>query len=247
MDLATLTLSEIEQGWHTTATAYICNYCGQDFQQDQVFQLHDAFYPAAEMVNRHIQSAHPDAITQLIQSSSKYNTLTNKQRDLLVAFSQGVKDATIAQDNHVAAATIRHQKFTFREKAKQAKLYLAIYNQVFNNPERDTPIALPPATQANDPIAITQRDYHQLLQKYFEPGDQLRLKRWPKQQKAILAILKRVSLEIPTTQHFTEHAINDRLVPIFDDYVRLRRYLIDYGFLARTPDGQDYWRLTFKE
>jgi hypothetical protein len=39
----------------------------------------------------------------------------------------GLADKEIALKMGVAQATVRHQRFVFREKAKQAKLYLAIY------------------------------------------------------------------------------------------------------------------------
>jgi hypothetical protein len=39
---------------------------------------------------------------------------------------------------------------------------------------------------------------------------------------------------------YTELEVNSRLRPVFDDYVALRRYLIDEGFLTRA-DGE-YWR-----
>ena len=37
-----------------------------------------------------------------------------------------------------------------------------------------------------------------------------------------------------------ERELTDRLVALADDPVALRRYLVDAGALARTPDGRDY-------
>lgn len=50
---------------------------------------------------------------------------------LLSLFAMGVSDKEMAKKLGVTEATIRRQRFTFREKAKRAKLYLAIYEQVF--------------------------------------------------------------------------------------------------------------------
>lgn len=239
-----LTLTELEQGWHQSADYFSCNYCDAHFASDQVFPVDDAFYPAERMIQHHLQTAHPDATHLLIQTKSKYNTLTAKQQDLLAAFSQGTKDAEIAKQMGVAAATIRHQKFTFREKAKQAKLYLAIYNRVFQTtPAAETFISLPEQTGAvDDRFAITTRDYQQLTAKYFTSTTPLRLARWPKQQKAILVVLKQVVAVLPADQHFDEATLTQYLKPIYTDVPRLRRYLVDYNFLKRTADGRDYWR-----
>lgn len=244
MNLLELTLTEIEQGWHHTDTALVCNYCDATFADDQVFPVGDGFYPAAKMIQYHLATVHPQAIDELIRTDSKYNTLTEKQRALLSAFAMGAKDATIAKQMDVAAATVRHQKFTFREKAKQAKLYLAIYEQVFNRPtSADELVRLPEQSgMEDDRFAITIAEYTQLFAKYFTTTDPLRLARWPKHQKAILAVLKRITATLPADQHFTERELTDQLKPIYADFPLLRRYLVDYGFLRRTDGGRDYWR-----
>lgn len=244
MNLLELTLTEIEQGWHQTDTAFVCNYCGASFANDQVFPVEDNFYPAAKMIRHHLTTVHPQAIDDLINTDSKYNTLTAKQRTLLSAFATGAKDAIIANQMAVAAATVRHQKFTFREKAKQAKLYLAIYERVFNQtPATDSLVHLPEQVGIEDDrFAITTAEYNRLVAKYFTTTAPLRLARWPKHQKAILAVLKRITVTLPAEQHFTERELTDQLKPIYADFPLLRRYLVDYGFLQRTANGRDYWR-----
>ena len=42
---------------------------------------------------------------------------------------------------------------------------------------------------------------------------------------------------------YTEKELNTILVESFDDYVTIRRYLIEYGFLDRKKDGSRYWIL----
>jgi len=244
MNLQDLSLTEIEQGWHQTTTTYVCNYCQASFATDQVFPVADKFYQAPQMIQQHVAQEHPDAVHLLITNASKYNTLTAKQRELLIAFSTGQKDAEIATATGVAAATIRHQKFTFREKAKQAKLYLAIYDQVFNQPTvADSLVRFPnQAGTEDDRFAMTTTEYQQLVAKFFQSTEPLQLKRWPKHQKAILAVLKRITSTIPPDQHFTKVGLTDLLRPIYPDYPLIRRYLVDYDFFERTTDGSDYWR-----
>lgn len=244
MALTDLTLTELEQGWHQTETAFVCNYCEATFETTQVFPVADKFYPAAEMIRQHLATAHPNAVADLIHTPSKYNTLTAKQQALLVAFASGSKDAEIAREMGVAAATIRHQKFTFREKAKQAKLYLAMYDRVFTQPTTaDALVTLPEqVAPEDDRFALTTTEYHQALAKYFSTMNPLRLQRWPKKQKAILAVLRAVAATIPSDQRFTESALTTHLKPIYADYPLLRRYLVDYGFLKRTTSGSAYWR-----
>ena len=40
---------------------------------------------------------------------------------------------------------------------------------------------------------------------------------------------------------YTEFEVNEILKPVYDDYVILRRYLVDYGYLDRLDNGTSYW------
>lgn len=235
MDLTTLTLTDLTQGWHQTANALVCNYCDAQFPLDT----------PAMTITHHLQAAHGGNLHALVHLDSRYNTLTTKQQALLTAFATGIKDKDLAAQTGVTAATIRHQKFTFREKAKQAKLYLATYQAAFaqENPhERLLDVPQHPQ-EPDDRWLITEDEAAQTLQHYFDfTQEPPRLIRWPKKQKAVIVVLTRIIVEIPDQQQFTEPQINAYLRPIYPDYTMVRRFLIEYHFLQRTPDGTAYWR-----
>ena len=69
---------------------------------------------------KHIKQIHSSNLTQLLYSESKYNTLTQNQRELLAMFYSKISDKDMAKKLNVTEGTIRRQRFTFREKAKQA-------------------------------------------------------------------------------------------------------------------------------
>ncbi|VDG19464.1 DUF2087 domain-containing protein [Lactiplantibacillus mudanjiangensis] len=238
MDLAKLSLTDLQRGWQMQANERQCNYCAANWVAET---------PVSE-IEQHLQTVHGGNLNQLIHLNSRYNTLTAKQQDLLTAFATGIKDQDLAKQLQVAAATIRHQKFTFREKAKQAKLYLAIYEQVFGESAQqlvsDPLIDIPEQPrQPDDRWLITESEAAQTLQHYFDfTTDPLRLIRLPKKQKSIIIVLTRIIDEIPVNQPLTEPALNELLKPIYFDYVTVRRYLIEYGFLSRRADGSQYWR-----
>lgn len=240
MDLTNLTIDDLKRGWHQTATALSCNYCDASWEPST----------AIETIEQHLTIVHGGNQSSLIHLDSRYNTLTAKQQNLLTAFATGIKDADLAKQFQLAAATIRHQKFTFREKAKQAKLYLAIYQSVFESGQTSNDlIALPEQPGiVDDRFAITEDEVAQTLKQYFDfDHEPLQLKRWPKKQKTIVMILTRIIDEIPLNKPLSEAELNAYLRPIYFDYTTLRRYLIDYGFLKRTVDGRQYWRTTTQE
>lgn len=51
-----------------------------------------------------------------------------------------------------------------------------------------------------------------------------------------------VSEAIEPGEHLTEKQVNERLLSYSDDVVMLRRYMIDFGLLERTPSGSSYSR-----
>ena len=71
-----------------------------------------------------------------------------------------------------------------------------------------------------------------------------RIARWPKKIVDKNMILEYISLKIPVGVKFTEAGINEIIKKsiLFDDYVLVRRELIEKGYLSRTKDCREYWR-----
>lgn len=67
-----------------------------------------------------------------------------------------------------------------------------------------------------------------------------RITTMPAKRSKRLVLLDYVAGLFEVGVHYTELEVNSTLRPVFDDYVALRRYLVDEGFLARA-DGE-YWR-----
>ncbi len=151
-------------------------------------------------------------------------------------------DKEIAEKNSVATATIRHQRFVLRERAKQAKLYLAIYDLAMC--KNDSEELIKPhhgATMVDERYVSTISEQEKILSTYFEKTDQLVLKSLPAKEKKKLIVLRRISEEFNRDTEYTEKEINDVLKQINPDIASVRRYLIEYGFLDRTTDCRKYW------
>ena len=70
-----------------------------------------------------------------------------------------------------------------------------------------------------------------------------RIERYPAnmaQRRELLAWI--ASEAIQAGEKLTEKQVNERLLSYTDDVVTLRRYLIDFGLLRRTPSGSSYSR-----
>ncbi len=87
----------------------------------------------------------------------------------------------------------------------------------------------------------TELDREKVINGYFEHLDPPRLKLFPPKQKRKYIVLEILMKQIDSNKHYTESQLNDILYNIYDDFVTLRRALIDFGFMSRTVDGKQYW------
>lgn len=244
MDISNFTLNELIAGYHLNSEQdCICNYCGKTFPQGQVFSIDGCFYIPEAAVARHIDSEHGGNFNQLLQTDTKYNTLTDKQKELLTLFHTDVSDNEIARQLGVTTSTIRHQKFTFREKAKQARFYLALVEHAFGDTGEDLVPIHDHAAYLDDRYVITAKEKEQILKTSFSSLKPLRLKTFSMKEKKKVVILTEIAGLFEPGRSYSEKEVNELLEPVYDDYIALRRYLVMYGFMKRDQDGTNY-RLT---
>jgi hypothetical protein len=68
-----------------------------------------------------------------------------------------------------------------------------------------------------------------------------RIERYPANVAERRELLARIAGEvIAPGEQLTERQVNERLLSYTDDVVLLRRYLVDFGLLERTPSGSSY-------
>lgn len=248
MDYGNLSIEEIRQGYRLLEDqeAYVCNYCGKAYPLGEVFPIGGSFCLPERAIVQHIESDHGGTFDQLIEGGAKYNTFTDTQKQLLALFHEGLADKEIAEKLGIAASTVRHQKFTFREKAKQAKYYLAVYEDAFKSPSNtetsDEIMSIPnTATMLDDRYVITEKEKAQILKSEFSNLDPLRLKKYPKKAKKEVVVLSRIAEEFELGRTYSEKEMRAILTPINEDFNKMARYLVDYGFMSRTKDGSEYW------
>ena len=243
MDYGKLTLDELQKGYvfDQEADAFLCNCCGERFPNSQVFPLDGGFFTAEHAAKRHVAAAHGGAVSLLVNADTKYNALTEVQKDLLLRIAAGGSDREIAKALGISEATVRRQRFNFREKAKQAKLYLAQYEQAFSGVRDELMPIHNQAAYVDDRYVITELERERILKGSFASLNPLRLKAFPPKEKKKIVILTAIAAQFEKGRHYTEREVNDVLLPIYADYVTIRRYLISYGLMNRTVSGSDYW------
>ena len=246
MDIDKLTIEEMKKGYRYDLNTgeYICNFCGKSYFEKEIYRFDDRFYEASKAVAVHIDKEHDDIFDILVNKDTKYNTLTDNQKDLLRMMYANSTDKQIAAKLEISSSTVRHMRFMFREKAKQAKMYLAIYELVnekyTSQQERIIPIHSE-ATMIDDRYVTTEKEKENIVKNSFSSIEPLVLKHFPVKEKKKIVVLAKISEQFENNRRYTEKEVNQVLKTNFDDYVTLRRYLIEYGFMERTTDCNEYW------
>ncbi len=239
-------VESIKQGYYYEAAThtYCCMLCGERFAEGEIFKFGERYYDALHAVCLHVEQAHEGMFRHLLESDSKYNTITEKQKELLSLIHNGLSDQAIAQKLGITASTVRHQKFSFREKAKQAKLYLSLYELTMEGTPSDKDALIPIHEGANmidDRYVITKEEREKILSAVFFSLSPLKLKLFSAKEKKKIVTLQKILEQFEKGKIYSEKEVNQILKNIYDDFPTIRRYLIEYGFMDRSKDCRDYW------
>ncbi len=246
MELEKLTIEELKNGYkyEKESGRYVCNNCKKFYEAGEIYKFGDRLFEASKAVEIHIEDEHDGSLKDILFSDSKYNSLTANQKDLVWKIYTGMSDKEISQELGLSPSTVRNQRFTLREKAKQAKLFLAIYEQAIEKKSNPEDVIVPvhgSATMVDDRYVITEKEKDKILEAEFESLNPLKLKRFPGKEKKKIVILGRIAGQFDHGEKYTELEMNEIIKEIFHDYAVIRRYLIEYGFMDRTADGKAYW------
>jgi DNA-binding HxlR family transcriptional regulator len=88
-------------------------------------------------------------------------------------------------------------------------------------------------------------DYDRKVLATFTTADG-RIKTFPMQERKFRVLLRYI---LPSFSHgvrYTEKRVNEILSKYNDDTARLRRWLVDFGYMAREGGGGKYWRVDGK-
>ncbi|MEH7613188.1 DUF2087 domain-containing protein [Gottfriedia acidiceleris] len=237
-------IEELKQGYIEEENHYLCLLCSKKIEKGIIYQDSGILYEAEKYMRVHIEQSHDSVFNYLIQLDKKLTGLTEHQNHLLRLFYQGKSDTDIQKETGIgSASTIRNHRFVLKEKERQAKLFLVMM-ELLKEKDEHAPSFLPlhkTAKMVDERYNITEDEMEKTLKKYFPEGIEGPLKKFPLKEKQKLVVLREIVKRFSPNKKYTEKEINEVLTAIYPDYVVLRRYLIEYGFIDRKSDGSSYW------
>jgi len=237
-------LDELKRGYTESMDSFECLLCGEKIEKGIIYPKEQVLYEAERYTKLHIEEKHGSVFQYLIGLNKKVTGLTDHQNSLLALFYEGKNDKEIQQELQIgSASTIRNHRFVLKEKERQAKIFLTLM-ELLKEKDQHAPAFLAPhknATMVDDRYNMTLEEQQELEKKFFPQGVGGKLLKFPKKEKQKLGTLRVIVKRFEQGKNYTEKEINEVLKLIYEDYVTLRRYLIEYGFLDRTDDGSAYW------
>lgn len=246
------TIGELKQGYKTGDDIYTCLICGEAFQQGIIYNINNTLYDAQKAVETHIATTHPNIFKFYLGFGRVYTGLSEGHTELAKLFYKGHTDKEIVEITGAnSISTIRNQRFAIREKYKQAKILVTLVELMEEKiqqqkQERKTSNSEklidfhPGATCIDERYAITQKEKDDVLARYFNKNGQLIIKIFPAKEKKKIIIMQKIMENFRPGRNYTEKEVNEILQAFYEDFVTIRRYLIQYGFLARDKNGTNY-------
>lgn len=237
-------ISDVKRGYSDELDEYVCLICGESMQKGVIYPKDNVFYEAEKYMKLHIKSAHGSVFEYLTDMDKSLSGLSHHQSKMLKLFYQGMNDDEIKNEMGIgSSSTIRNHRFVLREKERQAKIFLVLMellkegsNKTYKNVKRQSS---PVTGSKGNEIAREEKD--KIIERYFPEGIYGPLKAIDMREKSRIVILEQLVNRFEQDKLYSEKEVNEILKEAFPDFVTLRRYLIEYGFMDRKQDGSQYW------
>ncbi len=237
-------LEEFKRGYLETEDGFRCLLCGTTIEKGVVYPVEGIFYEASRYIQIHIRTVHGSVFEYLINLDKRLTGLTCHQNRLLQLFYQSKNDTEVQKEMGIgSSSTIRNHRFLLKEKERQAKVFLTIM-ELLKEKDQNAPSFVnyhKTARMMDERYNITEDEQEAVLKRYFPEGPAGPLKSFAMKEKYKLVVLREIVKRFQPNHIYNEPEVNQILKTVYDDYVTLRRYLIEYGFLDRKPDGSEYW------
>jgi len=239
LEIQNISTEALIKGYEMKQESYQCLFCKQSYHLDEVFSYDNRFLTAKGIIKKHIELEHISPFHALLALDKKVSGLSEVQIEMMRHFFEGKTDQEIVNDSNLSSvSTVRQHRFKLREKEKQAKIFVALM-QLMKNPEHYQ--IHKGARQVDERYSIEEKEREKVLTTYFKNGLDAGIETIPSKEKKKLIILQHILKRFDKEKHYHEKEVNKILKTVHEDFVSLRRHLIEYGFMERSDDGSEYW------
>jgi len=235
---------ELAQGYTRISgtPSYRCLRCDAAFEDGLVYPSGKNMATAERAIHDHVQNVHGSMFEELLGLGKDITGVPDALADVFRLLYKGGSDKEIAAAlGGKSPSTVRNQRRALRKREVEAKIFLVLMALLDKAGKRVGRFVSYPASMPmqDDRAIITEEEADAIEKKYLlDDGSLLRI---PRKEKEKLVIIRRIAERFAQGRVYTQKETDAILVKADPDYAALRRYLIDYRFLEREPDGSAYW------
>ncbi len=222
--------------------SFACLRCGSRFEEGRVYPSAGGYSTAERAAREHSDEAHGDLFEEILDAGKEVTGIPDAMAQVLRLLHKGKSDREIAAAlGGKSPSTVRNQRRALRKRESEAKILLALMAMLdASGKEVGRFVAYPAAMPMQDDRAVvTEGEAAAIEKKYLlADGSLLRI---PRKEKEKLVVLRRIAERFEPGRIYGQREVDSILLKADTDYAALRRYLIDYRFLERKPDGSAYW------
>lgn len=244
-------LSDMKRGFSEDTDYFVCLLCGKRIEKGIIYPYEDRLLEASKFIQEHIIQDHKSVFEFINTQDKKLTGLSEHQNKLMELFYIGKNDSEVQSEMNIGSqSTIRNHRFALKEKEKQSKSFLVLMELLKEN-NKNSRTSFTSKSNTNlieNTEGVSDRERDKILEKYFIFRPSLKLKTFKMKEKNRIVVLGKIVECFETGQRYTESKVNEILSRIYEnDYVAVRRSLIEYGFMERQDNGKAYWIKEVKE
>lgn len=217
---------------------YHCLLCDFITEEGIIYPYEESLLTAEKRMIKHIES-HGGVFNGLIDLEKKVIGFSDQQSRIMKLIFEGHTDHEIQSKLNVGSlSTIRNHRHTLREKERQAKVMVTLMSFLSDKIVKKVKVH-DTATMVDKRYDISVDTAIEVVNRYFDHG---KLKTFSMKEKNKIIVLREIMKKFDYGIQYKGQEVDHILMAIYEeDYVLIRRYLIEYGFMERTKDCKFYW------
>ena len=232
--------AEIKNGYIDAGPEYVCLLCGERIEKGLVYPGDGIFYEDQRYMQVPYRGKSWPMFDYLVQLDKRgYRPYRAPEKPLAAFLSREKRSGSSKRNEYRQCLNYSQpQVLCSKKKERQAKVFLALM-ELLREKNRPSPVSAP--SQKTGVVDNARAENDKIIKKYFPEGRGGKLIHLATKDKYRRVVLREISNRFEQDVIYSEKEVNEILHTAYEDYVTLRRLLIEYGFLDRLPDGSQYW------
>ncbi|MGN0711999.1 MAG: LuxR C-terminal-related transcriptional regulator [Anaerovoracaceae bacterium] len=134
MEFKELTIEELTRGYVKSEKTgvYTCIFCGETFEEGIIYNCGGRNVTAERAAEEHMFSAHGGAFHGLMGLDKQISGISDTQKEILEGMYLEKDNRMLSDEMGISTATVRTHKFNIQRMKREAKILLAMLEQIEN-------------------------------------------------------------------------------------------------------------------